>query len=188
MKIGCVLMAAGFGRRFGGNKLQAEFDGGATLIQCALSAIPHDKLAQVVVVTQYPQVAELARKYGFTALPNPHPEVGQSESIRIGLQALQDCDAVLFQVADQPKLQKETVAELIDFAAAHPDRIVGLGHNGRRGNPCICPARFYPELLALTGDHGGRSVILAPEEELLLMDVPSDQLIDIDTPEQLEKL
>lgn len=95
MKIGCVLMAAGFGRRFGGNKLQAEFDGGATLIQCALSAIPHDKLAQVVVVTQYPQVAELARKYGFTALPNPHPEVGQSESIRIGLQALQDCDAVL---------------------------------------------------------------------------------------------
>ena len=113
MKIGCVLMAAGFGRRFGGNKLQAEFDGGATLIQCALSAIPDDKLAQVVVVTQYPQVAELARKYGFTALPNPHPEVGQSESIRIGLQALQDCDAVLFQVADQPKLQKETVAELL---------------------------------------------------------------------------
>ena len=27
----------------------------------------------------------------FPALPNPHPEVGQSESIRIGLQALQDC-------------------------------------------------------------------------------------------------
>ena len=50
MKIGCVLMAAGFGRRFGGNKLQAEFDGGATLIQCALSAIPHDKLAQVVAM------------------------------------------------------------------------------------------------------------------------------------------
>ena len=135
MKIGCVLMAAGFGRRFGGNKLTAELGCGETLIDRALSAIPADKLDRVVVVTQYPQVAAPAEKYGFTSLHNPHPERGQSESIRIGLAALEDCDAVLFLVADQPKLQKETVSRLLDFAAAHPDRIVGLGHNGRRGNP-----------------------------------------------------
>lgn len=188
MKIGCVLMAAGFGRRFGGNKLTAELEGGETLIECALAAIPGNKLSQVVVVTQYPRVEELAKKYGFPSLRNEHPERGQSESIRLGLAALRDCDAVLFQVADQPKLRKETVSQLIDFAAAHPDRIVGLGHNGRRGNPCLFPARFFPELMALTGDHGGRSVIMAHEEDMLLMEVPSTQLIDIDTPEQLEKL
>ena len=134
------------------------------------------------------QVAALAEKYSFTPLHNPYPERGQSESIRIGLAALSDCDAVMFQVADQPRLQKETVADLIGFAAAHPDRIVGLGHRGRRGNPCIFPARFFPELMALTGDCGGRSVILAHEGELLLMEVSSTQLIDIDSPEQLEKL
>lgn len=188
MKIGCVLMAAGFGRRFGGNKLTQTAADGVTLIECALAAIPGEKLDRVVVVTQYPEIEQLARQYGFTSLYNPHPEVGQSESIRIGLAALKDCDAVMFQVADQPKLQKETVVQLIDFATAHPDRIVGLGHNGRRGNPCIFPARFYPELMTLTGDHGGRAVILAHEEDLLLMEVPSAQLIDIDTPEQLEKL
>ena len=188
MKIGCVLMAAGYGCRFGGNKLTAELEGGETLIDCALSAIPADKLDRVIVVTQYPRVEALAKKYGFTSLYNPHPERGQSESIRLGLAALQDCDAVLFQVADQPKLQKETVAQLIDFAELHPDRIVGLGHNGRRGNPCLFPARFFRELMALTGDHGGRSVILNHEEDLLLMEVSPAQLIDIDTPEQLEKL
>ena len=106
----------------------------------------------------------------------------------IGLAALADCNAVMFQVADQPRLKKETVADLIGFAAAHPDRIVGLGHRGRRGNPCIFPARFFPELMALTGDCGGRSVILAHEGELLLMEVSPTQLIDIDSPEQLEKL
>ena len=42
--------------------------------------------------------------------------------------------------------------------------------------------------MALTGDSGGRSVILAHEDDLLLLEVPSSQLIDIDTPEQLEKL
>ena len=169
MKIGCVLMAAGFGRRFGGNKLQVEFDGGLSLIECALSAIPGEKLEQVVVVTQYPEIEELVKKYGFTSLPNPHPEIGQSESIRIGLEALWDCDAVMFQVADQPKLQKETVAR-------------------HRGNPCIFPSRLYPELMALTGDHGGRSVILTHEEELLLLEVSPSQLLDIDTPEQLQDL
>lgn len=188
MKIGCVLMAAGFGRRFGGNKLQMEFDGGSSLIRCALSAIPGEKLERVVVVTQYPEIEKLTRQYGFTPLPNLHPEIGQSESIRIGLSALSDCDAVMFQVADQPRLQKETVAQLIDFAADHPDRIVGLGHNGRRGNPCIFPARFYPELMALTGDQGGRAVILNHEAELLLLEVSPAQLLDIDTPQQLENL
>lgn len=188
MQIGCVLMAAGLGRRFGGNKLTQAAPDGVSLIECALAAIPGEKLARVVVVTQYPEIEKLTKKYGFTSLENPHPEVGQSESIRIGLGALSDCDAVMFQVADQPKLQKETVAELIDFARQHPERIVGLGHNGHRGNPCIFPARFYPELMTLTGDHGGRSVILAHEEELLLMEVSPAQLIDIDTPEQLEKL
>lgn len=188
MKIGCVLMAAGLGRRFGENKLTVDLGCGETLINYALSAIPGDKLHRVVVVTQYPQVTALAEKYSFTPLHNPYPERGQSESIRIGLAALADCDAVMFQVADQPRLKKETVADLISFAAAHPDRIVGLGHRGRRGNPCIFPARFFPELMALTGDCGGRSVILAHEGELLLMEVSPTQLIDIDSPEQLEKL
>ena len=109
-------MAAGLGRRFGGNKLTQAAPDGVSLIECALAAIPGEKLARVVVVTQYPEIEKLTKKYGFTSLENPHPEVGQSESIRIGLGALSDCDAVMFQVADQPKLQKETVAELIDFA------------------------------------------------------------------------
>lgn len=107
MKIGCVLMAAGLGRRFGENKLTVDLGCGETLINYALSAIPGDKLHRVVVVTQYPQVAALAEKYSFTPLHNPYPERGQSESIRIGLAALSDCDAVMFQVADQPRLKKK---------------------------------------------------------------------------------
>ena len=42
--------------------------------------------------------------------------------------------------------------------------------------------------MALTGDHGGRSVILAHEEDLLLLEVSPAQLVDIDTPQQLENL
>lgn len=39
LSLGCLVMAAGSGRRFGGNKLAAELDG-KTLIPAALEAVP----------------------------------------------------------------------------------------------------------------------------------------------------
>lgn len=44
---------------------------------------------------------------------NPHPEDGISSSVKIGLNASLDADAVLFTVSDQPWLTSETICELI---------------------------------------------------------------------------
>ena len=51
MNIGCVVLAAGNGARFGGNKLHHTIDG-KSLIRRALEAVPVDRLSSVVVVTQ----------------------------------------------------------------------------------------------------------------------------------------
>ena len=56
---------------------------------------------------------------------------------------------MLFQVSDQPLLRRESVAELVDRWRTRPEKIVALGHGGVRGNPCLFPARFFPELLEL---------------------------------------
>ena len=53
MRIGCIVMAAGMGSRFGGNKLALEWNG-KSLIRHALDAVPADRLTATVVVTQYP--------------------------------------------------------------------------------------------------------------------------------------
>lgn len=187
MRIGCIVMAAGMGTRFGGNKLAQEWNG-KSLIRHALEAVPIEKLDTVVVVTQYPDVAKLAKAFRFTPVINCHPEYGQSHTIHLGMQALNDCDALLFQVADQPLLRRESVAMLIDFYLCHPDHIVGLGHGGQRGNPCIFPARFFPELLKIEGDHGGNVVIRQHENDLLLWEVPADELRDVDTRDALSIL
>ena len=55
LKIGCLIMAAGSGRRFGGNKLAAELDG-KTLIRRALEAVPAAQFFAVVVVSQYEDI------------------------------------------------------------------------------------------------------------------------------------
>lgn len=145
-------------RRFGENKLAAQLRG-RSLILRALEAVPAEKFDKVVVVTQYPEVMRLAGEFHFAAIHNPHPDYGISHTIELGLTALRDCDGVLFQVSDQPLLRRESVAELVDRWRTRPEKIVALGHGGVRGNPCLFPARFFPELLELREDHGGNTVI-----------------------------
>ena len=174
LRIGCVVMAAGNASRFGRNKLAAEVDG-KTLLRRALEAVPPGRFCRVAVVTQYPEAAEAARRFSFTP-------------VSLGLDALGDCDAALFLVSDQPLLEQASVAGLLDFYCRHPSCIVALGHNGVRGNPCLFPACFFPELRALREDHGGSTVIRRHEDVLLLYDVPARQLTDVDTRDALNAL
>lgn len=187
MKIGCVVMAAGDARRFGENKLAAVLDG-KMLIRRALEAVPAEEFCTVAVVTQYPEVEALAEEFGFTPVHNPHPDWGISHTIRLGLEALGDCDGALFQVSDQPMLRRESIRAEVACFRRHPDKLVGLGHGGVRGNPCIFPAAYFPELLELTEDRGGSSVIRRHEADLLLVEVPAWELEDVDTPQALRAM
>ena len=105
MKIGCVLLAAGNARRFGSNKLQVQVDG-ESLIRRALETVPSGLVT--VVVSQYPEILSLAGEYGFEAVLNDQPDLGLSRSVRLGLERLTDCDGVLFLVADQPWLKRDS--------------------------------------------------------------------------------
>lgn len=187
MKIGCIVMAAGNARRFGSNKLDARVEG-KTLLRCALEAVPASCFARVAVVTQYPQGMELSREMGFLPVENSRPDLGLSHTIALGMAHMQDMDAVLFQVSDQPLLRRDSVEQLVEVYRSHPDRLVALGHDGVRGNPCLFPAGLFPELLALEGDHGGSAVIRRHEDRLLLVEASPRELTDVDTPQALEVL
>lgn len=187
MRIGCVVMAAGDARRFGENKLAALFDG-KPLILRALEAVPAEEFSAVAVVTQYPEVEALASEFGFIPVHNPHPDWGISHTIRLGTQALGDCDGILYLVSDQPLLTREAVARVVRTWLEDPTRIAAAGHAGVRGNPCLFPREFFPELLRLREDRGGNTVIRAHQDRLVLAEVPAAQLTDVDTPEALKKL
>lgn len=187
LKLGCVVMAAGNARRFGDNKLAARLEG-RSLIRRTLEAVPPETFDTVAVVTQYEEILKLAGEFSFTAVRNVHPDFGLSRTIALGLTALGDCDAAMFLVSDQPLLRRESVAALARFWRERPDKLAALAHGGVRGNPCVFPARFFPELLALTEDHGGNTVIRRHEEDLRLLEVPEAELTDVDTPQALAKL
>lgn len=186
-KLGCLVMAAGNASRFHANKLAAEFDG-KTLIERALDAVPETLFSQVTVVTQYPQIEALAEKRGFAAIRNEHPDWGISHTICLGTKAMQDCDAILYLVSDQPKLTQASVRRVAEQWLAHPEFIIGAAHDGKRGNPCMFPKAFFEELMQLREDNGGNTVIKKHPECLLTVEVEQAELTDVDTPEALNAL
>jgi len=184
MKPVCIVMAAGEGKRFGANKLLEEL-AGAPLYRWALGAVDPALFSQVIVVTGHRPVAETAAALGFTVVKNGAPELGVSRTIRLGLEAAEQACGALFMTADQPLLTGETLRRLIDAFLAQPDQIIAASHGGVRGNPCVFPKEFFPELLCLQGDTGGSAVIRRHPERLLLVEVPEQELLDCDTPEAL---
>ena len=187
MKLGLVVMAAGAGTRFGGGKLLAPFQG-TPLYARALDAVPEGVFRRAAVVTAVAPMLALAAARGFLPVVNDRPALGVSRTIALGLDALGDVDGAMFLVSDQPLLRRETVAGALGRFLDHPDRIVALGCDGRRGNPCIFPREFFPELLALEGDRGGSAVIRAHPEALLLYPASAEELRDVDTVLALEGL
>lgn len=188
IKIGCVLMAAGNASRFGDNKLDKELFG-KSLIDRALECLCGQDFYKVCVVSQYEEVMKKAQELSFTPVKNVHPDFGISHTIKLGIDALSDCDAIMFMVSDQPLLKKESVEAMVDFYKENSNFIVGMSYKGVRGNPCIFPKEFFPELLRLKEDHGGNTVIRLHEDRLKLFEaMHPDELSDIDTKEDLRAL
>ena len=184
-KIGCVIMASGMSKRFGSNKLMADFHG-APLIQRALDAT-EGLFSHRVVVTRHESVAALCRAQNVDVVLHDLPH--RSDTVRLGLEALPDLDACMFLPGDQPLLRRETVAMLLENWKDNPDRIVRPAYEDSEGSPVLFPAWAFPELGNLPEGKGGGVVIKKHPHELLRVSVANPfELADADTPETLELL
>ncbi|HWQ57545.1 MAG TPA: nucleotidyltransferase family protein [Clostridia bacterium] len=187
MKLVCILMAAGAGKRFGSNKLVALYEGKPLYLR-AMEAIPAELFEAVVVVTGCEDILAEAEERGFDTVLNDKPEEGSSRTIRLGIDRAREygADAAMFMVCDQPRLKRDSVAKLIDDFLAHPERIALMADGTRRGNPAIFPEEFFGELYALPEDAGGSLVICRHEDRLTLHQIADPrELVDVDRREQL---
>ena len=91
----------------------------------------------------------------------------------------------MFSVCDQPGLDTSTMQQIFRTAYLHPGSIVCAGNSGRTGNPVCWDERFFPELLALTGDEGGRQIMRKHKEKVRIVQADPEELKDIDRREDL---
>lgn len=184
-KVGCVIMASGLSKRFGSNKLMADFNGKPMILH-ALQASDSLKDHRVVV-TRHADVAALCQKQGVNVILHDLPH--RSDTIRLGLEALGDVDACLFLPADQPLLRRETVTALIDQWEADQEKILRPFHNDIPGSPVLFPRWALPELQNLPEGKGGNWVIKNHPEKTAAMQIEDPyELMDADTPETLQFL
>ena len=182
---GCVIMASGLGKRFGGNKLMADFHG-KPMIQRALDA-SEMLFTKRVVVTRDERIAALCREQNVDVVLHALPH--RSDTVRLGLQALGELDACMFLPGDQPLLRRETVAMLLECRNEHPDCIIRPGYEDTEGSPVLFPSWAFPELLDLPEGKGGGVVIKNHLHAVHRVSVADPfELADADTPEMLETL
>ena len=182
---GCVIMASGLGKRFGSNKLMADFLG-RPMIHRALDST-EGLFERRVVVTRHESVAALCRERNVEVLLHDLPH--RSDTVRLGLEALGEVDCCMFLPGDQPLLGRETVAMLLERWRENPDSIIRPVYEDTEGSPVIFPGWAFEELRNLPEGKGGGVVIRNHPHAVCRVSVTNSfELADADTPETLEIL
>lgn len=197
MAIQLILLAAGFSRRFGENKLLAMLQGKPLYLHVLENLVElknkRKDIASLTVVTRYREIAGEAEKLGVTVAWNNHSEDGISSSLQTGLAAVsigekqeQDKQFYCFFVGDQPYMKLKTIEEFLNRFAQSNKGIGCMSREGRTGNPVVFSAKYSDELMALAGDVGGKQVLHKHEEDVFYYEVhEKQQLLDIDRPEHM---
>lgn len=177
--MGAILLASGNSRRFGGNKLLHPVEG-ICMAERGLRLLNAADVSERIVVTQYEEVEEIARSLAISSIRNDHPEQGISHSIHLGMRALETMDSWMFLVCDQPWLQPESIGQLIKKYRESGCGIAALSCGQQIGNPVIFSAKYREELWKLSGDKGGKKILLTHLEDTMLVEVEKQELEDVD--------
>lgn len=189
-RIGAVVLAAGLSSRMGSNKLLADI-GGKPMLRHAVEAAVASAADPVVVVTgnRGDEIRETLQNLPLQFVNNPDFSKGLSTSLKWGVKALpDDCDGALVLLGDMPGVSAGLIDTLIAAFDPDEDRAICVAtRGGKRGNPVLWARRFFPEILALEGDAGAKSLMLRHPDLVCEVEAGDDApLADIDTPEALE--
>jgi molybdenum cofactor cytidylyltransferase len=189
-----IVLAAGAGRRFGGHKLVATFEG-RPLIAGALDAAFTAPVRRVILATDGdPDLATIARDHARTLGRESDLDIvvtteaaeGMGGSLRTAAAALpEDTDGAFVFLGDMPRVPPG-LAQALALAMGPGIELAAPRFEGRRGHPVLFGRACFPALLTLTGDVGAREVLAEAGDRLALVDSPdAGVLFDVDRREDL---
>ena len=177
--IAFVLLAAGSSKRFGSDKLLADFRG-KPLWHWAAEAAENAGFENLFLVCN--PDSTLTPREGWRRVVNHDARRGIGTSIAKGMNSCRHCTSAVVALADMPFVTPEHLQALIE-----PECIAFTEYGSKGvGCPDAFPQSAFSKLRRLDGDRGASAlkwkdaVALAPQKALLAS--------DIDTVEQLEEL
>ena len=179
-----VILAAGEGKRMGKVKLTLPL-GNKKLIEWVLEAAkltPLDKYF-LVVRPEDKDIIKIGKAWGAEIVLNPDFRKGMSTSIKKALLKIntQKAEGFFLILGDQPLITSKIINKLIKSFSPGKGEIVVPYFKDKRGNPVLFDIYWKDELMAVTGDVGGRVLIKAHPEKVKIVNI-SDKaiLFDID--------
>jgi molybdenum cofactor cytidylyltransferase len=189
--IALMVLAAGQSSRMGVPKLLLPL-GNRTVIAHVVGAALASRLRPVVVVLGHEadRLRAALPPGDLVVVENPAFATGLATSLGAGLVALPgDLTGVVVALADQPLLTSAHLDRMADAAETSGVPIVAASYGGRRGNPVYFSRAYFPELLAVTGDEGGRTVIARHADDVVLCELGDEGAgVDVDTPSDFVRM
>ena len=196
-----LVLAAGLGTRFGAAKLVADVRGRPLVWHTLQPLVELTRLGVLgrgiaVVREGDGPVQSLVEEAGLEAVINPDPELGLSNSLRLGLDALARLDrsprpsAALIVMGDQPLMRAEVIERLITTWRQVDPPIVRpryAGDPGRPGHPVLLAREAWPLAQRLSGDAGFGQLLKTMPDLVSYLEVPGANP-DVDTPGDLKTL
>jgi molybdenum cofactor cytidylyltransferase len=164
-KVAGIILAAGASRRMGSvNKLLASI-AGKPLVRHAVESFVATSLSPIIVVVGYEsdKVAAALEGLPVQLVFNPDHATGQGSSVGVGVEALDNnvTDAMI-GLGDMPLLPSALLDSLIHTHIGREEHACNItipAFEGQRGNPVLWGKTFFPELITLAGDRGGRQLL-----------------------------
>jgi len=189
-RVAAIVLAAGRSTRMGGPNKLLERISDKPLVRIAVEQALASRARPVIVVTGHERARVEAALAGLDVrlVHNPDYAGGLSTSVKAGLAAVPaETEGAIVCLGDMPQVTSTLIDRLI--AGFDPEQnalVVVPTFSGKRGNPVLWSRRFFPDLLALEGDVGGRHLIATYQEVVAEMPVENAAaMVDIDTPDAL---
>ena len=189
MRIVGILLAAGEGTRFGGDKLLAPLGSqrtsqhgiepvGVVAARNLLAALPDS----IAVVRPHDAALSAALSVaGMRINVCENASDGMGASLACGVAAADDAAGWVIALADMPWIRPATIRLVVDAIASGGD-IAAPSLHGARGHPVGFARTHREALMSLTGDAGARSLIDRNAARVTWIDVDDGGVLrDVDT-------
>lgn len=181
-----IILASGFSSRMGKDKLLLELNG-EKIIETVIKSAKDSDLDDIIIVYRRDEIREIGDQYKIRSIVNENADLGQSQSIKLGVESIKEESDYMFIMGDQPFIDSKILNRLIkEFKKTDKNMLIPF-YNSIKGMPSIFGHKYKRELLELKGDKGGRDLLEKYSEDLEKVyfqeELPG---IDIDTKEDLE--
>jgi molybdenum cofactor cytidylyltransferase len=188
-----ILLAAGYSKRFGSNKLLQTLPAGTPEAGTPIGLAAAKRLLEAlpesiaVVRPRAQKLGKMLRDAGCNTVVCKNASEGMGTSLAAGVRATTDADGWIVALADMPFIRPETI-RIVTKALQEGAAIAAPSFHGERGHPVGFARRFYEELSSLRGEDGARQFLKRHPEWVKLLEVDDPGVVrDIDEPSDLER-